>query len=90
VDIVRVGIIGCGVISGTYFKNLPTFDSLEVMACADIDAGRAQAKAAEFGVRASSVEDMLGDPDIDMVLNLTVPGSHAAINLAALAAGKHV
>jgi predicted dehydrogenase len=87
---VRVGIIGCGVISSTYFKNLATFDSLEVVACADIDAIRAQAKAAEFSVRASSVEDMLGDPEIDMVLNLTVPGSHAAINLAALAAGKHV
>ena len=89
-DKVKVGIIGCGNISATYFKNLATFDSVDVAACADIEASRAQAKAEEFGVRALAVEELLGDPDINIVLNLTVPVSHAAVNLAALAAGKHV
>ena len=47
----KIGIIGCGNISGIYFKNLLTFDSVEVDACADLDMSRAQATGAEFGVR---------------------------------------
>jgi predicted dehydrogenase len=89
VDKARVGIIGCGNISTTYFKNCRDFEALEVVACADLDASRAQAKADEFGVRACSVEALLGDPQIEIVLNLTSPNAHAEVNLAALAAGKH-
>ncbi len=50
---------------------------------------RAQAKAAEHGLRACSVDELLNDPDIQIVLNLTIPRAHAAVNLAALQAGKH-
>jgi predicted dehydrogenase len=86
----KVGIVGCGNISTTYFKNCPTFEALEVAACADLDMTRAMAKAEEFGVRACPVDELLADPEIQIVLNLTVPKAHAPVNLAALAAGKHV
>lgn len=90
-DIVRIGIVGTGVISGAYLKSLKTLDGVEVAACADIDLARAQAKAAEFGVaKACSVEELLADPEIDIVVNLTIPAAHAEVCLKALEAGKHV
>lgn len=88
---VRVGIIGCGVISGIYLKNLPTFEAVEVVACADLVLERAQARAAEFRVpRACLPEDLLADPSIDLVVNLTIPKAHAEVALAAVDAGKSV
>lgn len=87
----RVGIIGCGNISGNYLKNLPRFGNVHVTALADLELERAQAKAAQFEVaKAYTVEQLLADPDIDIVVNLTIPKAHAAVSLAALRAGKHV
>lgn len=86
----KVGVVGCGNISDTYFRNLPHFQGLTVTACADLDPARAEAKAAQYGLRALGVEALLGDPDVDLVVNLTVPAAHAQVSLAALAAGKHV
>ncbi len=87
----RVGLIGCGNISGIYLKNAPAFGHVDIVACADLDAARAKARAEEFGVpRACSVEELLADPEIDAVLNLTVPLAHASVCLAAIEAGKHV
>lgn len=86
---VKVGIVGCGNISPAYFKGCRPFDILEVVACADIEIDRARAKAAEFGVpRACSVAELLADPEIQIVVNLTIPKAHAAVNLAAIEAGK--
>ncbi len=87
----RVGLIGCGAINNAYFKGLAPFSTLaQITACADLDPARARAKAAEHGVaQARSVQELLADPAIDAVLNLTVPAAHAAVNLAALRAGKH-
>lgn len=86
-----VGVIGCGNICGTYFKNLKKFSFIEVRACADIDRKRADEKALEFGIaKACSVKEILADDSIDIILNLTIPAVHAEINLAALMAGKHV
>lgn len=89
---IRVGVIGCGNISAVYLKNLKErFRTVEVTACAAKTHAHAQAKAQEFGItKACTVEEMLADPDIDMILNLTVPAAHGEINLKALAAGKHV
>ena len=87
---VKIGIIGCGNISGNYLYWARHFDILEVAACADLVPERAAAKAAEAKVpRACSVEELLGDPEIQIVVNLTIPRAHAEVNLAALAAGKH-
>lgn len=89
-DRLGVGIIGCGNISTTYFTLIPLFKGLEVRACADAVMASAVARAAEYDVVAQSVEDLLGNPTIDLVVNLTVPDAHFAVSKAALKAGKHV
>jgi predicted dehydrogenase len=87
----RVGVIGCGKISNAYFKGLGSFSKFaQITACADLDLDRAKEKAKEHGVgKAYSVNDLLADPEVDAVLNLTIPAAHAEVNLAALKAGKH-
>jgi predicted dehydrogenase len=88
---VRVGVVGCGNISGIYLKNCSAFRSVRVVACADLDAARARAKAAEYNIpRACSVPELLADPSVEIVLNLTTPGAHASVALDAVRAGKSV
>jgi len=90
---VKVGVVGAGQISGAYLRNLTeTFDgTLEVKAVADLVPELARARADQFGVAiACGTEELLADPEIEIVLNLTAPAVHAAVNLAALRAGKHV
>ena len=87
----KIGIIGCGNISNAYFNAAKQFSILEVAACADIDIERARAKAAEHGImRALTPEQLLADPDVEIVINLTIPKAHYAVCRAALEAGKHV
>jgi predicted dehydrogenase len=86
-----VGIIGVGNISPAYIKGCRAFDNLHLAAVADIDLERAQRVAAEHDVPAfHSVEDLLARPDIDVVVNLTIPAVHAEISLKTIAAGKHI
>ncbi|HEV2579717.1 MAG TPA: Gfo/Idh/MocA family oxidoreductase [Ktedonobacteraceae bacterium] len=86
-----IGIIGCGNISSVYFKAPQIFDNLQVVACADIDMERARSQAEKFGVpHVYTVEELLADPDIEIVVNLTVPNAHAEIAQKAIAAGKAV
>lgn len=88
---VTVGIIGCGNISTIYLQNCTKFPSVRVTACADIMLERAQAQAEKFGVpKACSVEELIADPEIELVINLTVPDAHGPIGVAALEAGKSV
>ncbi|MCB9451520.1 MAG: Gfo/Idh/MocA family oxidoreductase [Anaerolineaceae bacterium] len=89
---VKVGIIGCGNIFPQYIRGCRLFEILDVIACADADLSRAQARAEEFGggLRACSVDELLNDPEIEIVVNLTIPSAHAEISLAAIAVGKHV
>ncbi|KAF9111890.1 hypothetical protein BGX30_007422, partial [Mortierella sp. GBA39] len=87
----KAGIIGCGNISAIYLENLKKSPVVEVVAVADLVTERAQARAEEFGIaNAYTVDELLGDQEIELVINLTIPGSHASIDLAALEAGKHV
>ncbi|SKA93267.1 Predicted dehydrogenase [Agreia bicolorata] len=85
-----VGIIGVGKISEQYLANLPTFPQLRLVAVADLDSARAQKVAEQHGVRALTVDELLSDPDVDAVLNLTIPAAHVEIGTRALLAGKHV
>lgn len=85
-----VGIIGCGNISTTYFKLAPLFRGIKVVACADINPAAAEARAAEYGVKAESIEALLANPDVDIVVNLTIPDAHYPVSKAILEAGKHV
>ena len=87
----RIGMVGCGNISAAYLSTFPQLDAVELVAVADLDMDRAQAIAAEYpGVRALSVDKLLADDGVDLVLNLTVPAAHAEVALRAIAAGKHV
>jgi len=88
---VGVALVGAGVISAEYLKNLTTFPDLRVLAVADLDVERAAAAAAQYGVPASGdPESVLAIPEVELVVNLTTPAAHAAVALAALRAGKHV
>jgi predicted dehydrogenase len=87
----KIGLVGCGTISKIYLENARKLDDLEVVACADLVPERALARTAEFGVpRALTVDELLADPEVEIVLNLTVPAAHAEVGMAALAAGNSV
>lgn len=87
----KVGVIGCGRISDIYLQNCAAFDLLDVVACASLDADEAAAKARKHNIPiACAAQDIFDNPEIDIVLNLTVPKAHAEITCAALSAGKHV
>ncbi len=87
----NIGVIGCGNISNLYFQAGKRFEAIEITACADILPERARAKAAEHGIpRACSVDELLADPAVDIVVNITVPKAHTEVALRALEAGKHV
>ncbi|RWG53611.1 MAG: Gfo/Idh/MocA family oxidoreductase [Mesorhizobium sp.] len=85
-----IGVIGCGNISMTYLRNAALFAGVELRACADISADVAALRAREYGIRALPVDALLADPEVDLVLNLTVPSAHFDITHSALSAGKHV
>jgi predicted dehydrogenase len=91
-DKVKIGIVGCGNISGIYLKNCSSvFSILEIAAVADLLPERAQKAASEYGIpKACSVDELLADPEIEIVLNLTIPKVHAEVCMQALEAGKHV
>jgi predicted dehydrogenase len=87
----KIGIVGCGNISDIYFEAGKKFDILDIVACADLELSRAQAKAEKHNIpKAGSAEELLADPDIEIVVNLTTPPAHAEIGFAAVEAGKSV
>jgi predicted dehydrogenase len=86
----RIGIVGCGSISMAYLRNASIFGGVEITACADINPEAAARRAAEFGLRAMEVGALIADPDVDLVLNLTIPSAHFDVSVQALSAGKHV
>lgn len=86
----KIGIIGCGNIASAYMTAGDRFDNIEIVGCSDLDLARAKAKAEEHGVpKACAVNDLLCDPDIEIIVNLTIPRVHAEIAIATLEAGKH-
>jgi predicted dehydrogenase len=88
---VGVAIIGAGNISGQYLSNLTTFPDVRVLALADLDEARAAQVAAEYGIEVSGPPDAaFAIPEVEIVINLTIPAAHAEVALAALRAGKHV
>ena len=88
---IRVGVVGCGVISGIYFQNLTKFDAVEVVACADLIPAMSQAVVDKYpSIKAVSTEQLLADPLIDIVVNLTQPKFHHEVMKAGVQAGKHV
>ncbi|NTG75429.1 Gfo/Idh/MocA family oxidoreductase [Agrobacterium rhizogenes] len=86
---VGIGIIGCGNISGAYLKAMKSFPILDIKGVADLNRELAEAKAAEFGLKAVDVAALFADPSIEIIVNLTIPKAHVAVGLQALDAGKH-
>jgi predicted dehydrogenase len=88
----RVGIIGCGNISDNYVRHAAQFEDIDIVACADIDPDRARKLAEESDILEAkpTVDDLLEDDSIEIVINLTIPAVHAAVSLSALEHGKHV
>ena len=88
---VGVAIIGAGVISKQYLDNLTQFPDIRVCAVTDLHPEIAKARADEYGIAAhGSPELALGHPDVEIIVNLTIPAAHVAIDRAAIRAGKHV
>jgi predicted dehydrogenase len=88
--VLGVGFIGCGNISAAYLRLAKLFKPIDVIAVADINMDVAKARAAEFGVAAQTVKDLLANPDIAIVVNLTIPAVHHKVSRHILEAGKHV
>ncbi|MDQ1124344.1 Gfo/Idh/MocA family protein [Microbacterium trichothecenolyticum] len=88
---VGVGVIGAGVISDTYLTNLTSFPDVAVVIVGDLHTERARARAQQHGVPSwGTADDVLAHPDVQLVVNLTVPAVHVEVSAAAIAAGKHV
>jgi predicted dehydrogenase len=85
-----VGVMGCGTVSAQYLPNGPRLDALRFVACADLDPAARERVAREHGLAACAPEDLTARADVDVVLCLTPPDSHADVALQAIAAGRHV
>ena len=85
----NIGIIGCGNISDTYFDSQSIFKNIKITACADIIQDLSDKKALEYNVKSFTVDDLLKNEDIDIVLNLTIPSAHKEIIIKSLENGKH-
>jgi predicted dehydrogenase len=87
--LVKAGVIGCGKISAIYLHNAKRFENFDVVAVADLRLGAAQSRAREYQIpRACSIEELLADPEIEIVLNLTPHRIHGQVGLSVLDAGK--
>jgi len=87
----RIAIVGCGFVADLYAGTLAVHPSMHLVGVADRDQERAQAFARYHSVPAyRDLEDLLSDERVDILLNLTSPGSHYVVTRAALEAGKHV
>src|SRR5262245_56824048 len=87
----RVAVVGCGNISGRYGETIGAYPSVRIAGATDVDRALSSAFVDRFGgVVYPSLDDVLGDPEVDAIVNLTVPAAHAEVTTAALNAGKHV
>ncbi|HEU5491014.1 MAG TPA: Gfo/Idh/MocA family oxidoreductase [Gaiellaceae bacterium] len=87
----RVAVIGCGNISGAYGETMSAYPTVRIAGATDVDRALSEAFVDRFGgVHYPSLDDVLGDPAVDAIVNLTYPGVHAEVTNAALVAGKHV
>ena len=87
----RVGIIGTGRISDIYFQTLNQYPQVEIAVCGSLNLDESRAKAKEHKIsRVAEPEAIIADPELDCILNLTIPAAHASVSMAALEAGKHI
>jgi predicted dehydrogenase len=88
--VLRVGVVGCGIIAARYVEDSPAFANWEPVACSDLDTEACDAFAGKHGLRSCTFDELIADDDVDLVLNLTPPRVHYEVVSRSLAAGKHV
>ena len=86
----KVGLIGCGHIAETYFRAEKYFNNIKIIKCADINLKAAKKCSKEYGIKFLSVNEILKDQEVEIILNLTIPKAHYEISKKALLNGKHV
>ena len=86
----KVGLIGCGHISETYFRAEKYFNNIKIIKCADINHTNAIKCAKAYKIKALSVKDLLKDQEVEIILNLTIPKAHYQVAKQSLLNGKHV
>ena len=86
----KIGLIGCGHIAETYFRAEKYFNNIKIIKCADINMQAAKRCAFNYGIKFLTVNELLKDKEIEIILNLTIPKAHYLISKKALANGKHV
>ena len=86
----NIGLIGCGNIAETYFRAQEYFNNINFVACADINLDAAKKTAEQYNIIPLSVDEILNDKNIDIILNLTIPQAHYEISKRALESNKHV
>ena len=86
----KVGLIGCGHISETYFRAQQYFNNIKIVKCADINHANAIKCAKTYRIKALSVKDLLKDQEVEIILNLTIPKAHYQVAKQSLLNGKHV
>jgi len=88
---VKTAVIGCGAISRIYIENMAkTFEILELTGCCDLNRRLAEETAAAYGISAMTMEEILEDAEIEIVVNLTNPAAHYQVIKNLLEHGKHV
>ena len=88
---VKVGLIGSGNISYTYLNTLTKdWDIIDVVGCSDLIPEKSKARAELFGIRQMTTEEILNDPEIEIVVNTTEIFNHTKVTKMALEAGKNV
>ena len=89
---IRTAVVGCGMISNIYIRNLKELFSItDLAAVCDRSPEAAKAKAETYGIgRTMSIDECASDPEIELVVNLTPPGAHYGVIRRMLEAGKHV
>ncbi len=87
----RFAMIGCGYVADFYFSTLRNHPQLQLAGVFDQNPERAR-QFAEFHKvkRYESFDEILADPSIELIANLTNPKSHFQVSMAALSSGKHV
>ena len=86
----KVGLIGCGHIAETYFRAQKYFNNIKIIKCADINKKASKKCASEYGIKSLSVNELLKDKEVEIILNLTIPKAHYEIAKKALLHNKHV
>ncbi|MDR2102803.1 MAG: Gfo/Idh/MocA family oxidoreductase, partial [Treponema sp.] len=88
---VKTAVVGCGMISDIYLQNMTSaFEILEVVGCCDIIKERMENRASKYQIKQMRIEEILGDKDIELVLNITDPVNHHLVSTQVLNAGKHL